>query len=223
MTTKKIKIMCSIAVLVLYTVFSAAAGEFDYLASSFISNLDDISDVTESPEQHSSVVLPKQSEVMIVGKISAILDEDTQFYGKTRNVQAGKLNTPPVICIDGNAGEPQRQLYSDGEFFFVVYKLPRDRHLQFESFPYYLFADKKTRIILPLYCSIDVPPDVNYVYIGSFTYTVTGDNFTVSKVTSTDEYDQAKEAVTRLSDAGKINLCRVEIKDHDEVSQPRSK
>ena len=63
--------------------------------------------------------------------------------------------------------------------------------------------------------SFEVPKDVNYVYIGSLTYTITGDDFTITHLSSTDEYDQAQEAVNKIAGKKQIRLSRVALQTYD--------
>lgn len=180
--------------------------------------------VTEDDKQHKKMPLPGKSEVLVVGRIIVKAEEDMDFYAKTRGVKAENFTKQSVISIpmyydekevSKDWAKSQRQIYSDGEFFFVKYDMPRNRNMQFGAIPYYFFSDRKTQIYLPLDFSFDVPKGVNYVYIGTFTYTVTGDDFTIKNVKVTDEYDQAMEAVKTQFPKKDILLSRVDLKDYD--------
>jgi hypothetical protein len=217
----KNKILFAVVIFCTYAIFSVSANEFSYAINSVLS-LEAMEDVSEDKSQHEKIAMPGKSDVLIVGRISVKADEDMQFYAKTRNVNPENLTKDAVLLISAD-DESQRQIYTDGEFFFVKYRLPKNRHIQFDSVPYYFFADKKTSLILPMGFSIDVPKDVNYVYIGSFTYNITGDDFTVKNITVSDEYDQAQQLADKITGKNNIELCRVELKAYDEKTAKTKK
>jgi hypothetical protein len=209
----KNKILFAVVIFCTCSIFSVSANEFSYAINSVL-NLEAMEDVSEDKRQHEKIAMPGKSDVLIVGRISVKADEDMQFYAKTRNVNPENLENDAVLLISAS-DESQRQIYTDGEFFFVKYRLPKNRHIQFDSVPYYFFADKKTSLILPLEFSIDVPKNVNYVYIGSFTYNITGDDFTIKNITVSDEYDQAQQLADKITEKKDIELCRVDLKAYD--------
>jgi len=217
----KNKILFAVVIFCTCTIFSVSANEISYAINSVLS-LEAMEDVSEDKSQHEKIAMPGKSDVLIVGRISVKADEDMQFYAKTRNVNPENLGKDAVLLISAS-DDSQRQIYTDGEFFFVKYRLPKNRHIQFDSVPYYFFADKKTSLILPLGFSIDVPKDVNYVYIGSFTYNITGDDFTVKNITVSDEYDQAQQLTDKITGKNNIELCRVELKAYDEKAAKNKK
>ena len=56
------------------------------------------------------------------------------------------------------------------------------------------------KIYLPLpgaAIEVDVPDDVDAIYLGTFNYYVTGDNFTIDNLERIDEYDVAQEELDR--------------------------
>lgn len=180
--------------------------------------------VSEDAKQHSKYSFPSKKEVFIVGRITVKSDEDMSFFAKTRAVLEENLTKKNSFVIpmyydssevDKDWAKSQRQLYEDGEFFFVKYDMPKDRIMRFGSISYYYFSDAKTMLRLPLDFSFEVPKDVNYVYIGSFTYTITGDDFTIKNVAVKDEYDEAQEAFNKIAGKKNAKLSRVTLKDYD--------
>jgi len=184
----------------------------------------ELEDVTESESQHKKYSFPGKSEIFIVGRITVKADEDMDFFSKTRGVQESNLTKSNSFVIpkyyDSDEetkdwSKSQRMLYNDGDFFFVKYDIPKDRMIRFGSIAYYFFNDRKMTIALPMDFSFEVPKDVNYVYIGSHTYTITGDDFTITHLSSTDEYDQAQEAVNKIAGKKQIRLSRVALQTYD--------
>ena len=49
----------------------------------------------------------------------------------------------------------------------------------------------------PAYFDVDIPEGIDAIYLGTFNYYVTGDNFTISDIELLDEYDLAQEELDR--------------------------
>ncbi len=153
--------------------------------------------------------------VIIVGKINVFYDEDRDFIFKTRGIEAEDAEksdgyaVPYIQDPSDTFGSNASKYYKDnlteydiGETFIVQVKRPKKSRntLMFrKSYDMYFFSNGKAKISLPLpaYYDVDVPDDVNAIYLGTFNYYVTGDNFTISNIERIDEYDLAQEELDR--------------------------
>jgi len=154
-------------------------------------------------------------QVIIVGKINVIYDEDRDFIFKTRGIEAEDAEksdryTVPYIqdpsdTFGNNASKYYKENTTDyniGDTFIVQVKRPKKSRntLMFrKNYEMYFFSNGKAKIYLPLpdYFDVDVPDDVNAIYLGTFNYYVTGDNFTIDSFERIDEYDVAQEELDR--------------------------
>lgn len=155
-------------------------------------------------------------KVIIVGKVNVIYDEDRDFIFKTRGLaetSADKsdgyavpyISDPSDDILGTKASKYAKENiteYDIGETYIVSVTRPKKspNTLTFtRSFPMYFFSDGMAKIYLPLPAAfeVDVPDDVNAIYLGTFTYYVTGDNFTISDFELIDEYDLAQEELDR--------------------------
>lgn len=154
-------------------------------------------------------------QVIIVGKINVFYDEDRDFIFKTRGIEAEDAEksdgyaVPYIQDPSDTFGSNASKYYKDnlteydiGETFIVQVKRPKKSRntLMFrKSYDMYFFSNGKAKISLPLpaYYDVDVPDDVNAIYLGTFNYYVTGDNFTISNIERIDEYDVAQEELDR--------------------------
>lgn len=204
-----------------------------YLIAGFVLIACNVSAITAAP-----AIKVDSSKVIIVGKINVIYDEDRDFIFKTRGLPetaADKPDTytvPYVMDSSDTFGNNSSKYYKDnqtdypiGETFIVQVKRMKKtpNTLTFmRSFPMFFFdsAMAKINLYLPEYFEVDVPDDVNAIYLGTFNYYVTGDNFTISDFERIDEYDVAQEELDRLL-GSHCDLARAVLKpikdDSEEV------
>lgn len=154
-------------------------------------------------------------KVIIVGKINVVYDEDRDFIFKTRGLDAssaekGDIYSVPYISDPSDAlGSNYSKFYKEnktdydiGETYIVQVRRPKKSRntLMFrKDYEMYFFSNGMAKIYLPLPADfdVDVPDDVNAIYLGTFNYYVTGDNFTISDFERIDEYDLAQEELDR--------------------------
>lgn len=154
-------------------------------------------------------------KIIVVGKINVIYDEDRDFVFKTRGIPedaAEKADTyivpyvaDPGDTFSNNASryyKDNKTEYPIGETFIVqikrIKKSPNSLSFR-QAFKMFFFESTKAMIYLPLPADfdVDVPDDINAIYLGTFNYYVTGDNFTISNFERIDEYDLAQEELDR--------------------------
>ena len=159
-------------------------------------------------------------KVIIVGKINVVYDESRDFIFKTRGLPetaADKADTyvvPYVMDSSDTFGSNSSKYYKEnqteypiGDTFIVQVKRNKKapNTLTFKrNFPMYFFDNGRATIYLPLPLTsntaaleVDVPDDVDAIYLGTFNYYVTGDNFTIDNFERIDEYDVAQEELDR--------------------------
>lgn len=154
-------------------------------------------------------------KVIVVGKINVIYDEDRDFIFKTRGIteeyaeKADTYTVPYVADPNDTFGNNASKYYKDnkteypvGETFIVqikrIKKSPNSLFFR-NTFKMFFYESARAMIYLPLPADfdVDVPDDVNAIYLGTFNYYVTGDNFTITDFELTDEYDLAQEELDR--------------------------
>ena len=155
-------------------------------------------------------------KVIIVGKINVVYDESRDFIFKTRGLPetaADKADTyvvPYVMDSSDTFGNNSSKYYKEnqteyaiGDTFIVQVKRNKKtpNTLTFmRNFTMYFFNSNMAKIYLPLpgaTIEVDVPDDVDAIYLGTFNYYVTGDNFTIDNLERIDEYDVAQEELDR--------------------------
>ena len=181
------------------------------------------------------------SKIIVVGRVNVVFDEDRDFIFKTRGLdEAQKDKTDgysvPYIAdpsdpLGANWSKYLKENVTDydiGDFFIVSYRKPKkgENILRFRSaFPMYFFCDARAKIYLPLpsYFDVDIPDGVDALYLGTFNYYVTGDNFTITDFEHIDEYDLAQEELDRAlgthCDMARAILKVVDEDDEVEVEE----
>lgn len=178
-------------------------------------------------------------KVIIVGKINVIYDESRDFIFKTRGLSEAAAerpdgyNVPYISDPSDTFGANQSKYfkenvteYDNAETFIVQVRRPKKSRntLMFrKNYTYYFFSDVKSYIYLPLpaYYDVDVPDDVDAIYLGTFNYYVTGDNFTISNIERIDEYDVAQEELDRAV-GEHVDMARAVLKvveEDEEVTE----
>ena len=197
---------------------------YKYLLAGLVLITCNISAFSASP-----AIKPDSKKVILVGKVNVIFDEDRDFVFKTRGISdtyAEQSDTYVVPYVDdpsdtlgGNSSKyfkENQTEYPIGETFIVqvkrIKKTPNS--LKFSGlFKMYFFGSSRAMIYLPLPTAfeIDVPDDIQAVYLGTFNYYVTGDNFTICNFERVDEYDVAQEELDRRLGTH-CDLARVPLK-----------
>ena len=177
-------------------------------------------------------------KVIIVGKINVVYDEDRDFIFKTRGLPETAAEKPDTYTVpyvmdtadtfSNNASKyykDNKTEYQTGETFIVQVKRMKKtpNTLTFmRNFTMFFFDSNMAKIYLPLpaYFEVDIPDDVNAIYLGTFNYYVTGDNFTISNFERVDEYDLAQEELDRRLGTH-CDLARAVLKviEEDEVEE----
>ena len=160
-------------------------------------------------------IKPDSKKVIFVGKVNVIYDESRDFIFKTRGLpesSAEKPDTYVVPYVDDPSDtfgsnnskffKENQTEYNIGETFIVQVRRIKKTPNSFKFsgiFNMYFFGSTKAMIYLPLPTAfeVDVPDDIQAIYLGTFNYYVTGDNFTIHDFERVDEYDIAQEELDR--------------------------
>ncbi len=172
---------------------------------------------------------PNKNEVIVVGKISVKPKENMNFFAETRGLSEEEKKTPNTYfvpftpLVSGKYDDEFLEfimrnpsvIFTDGDFFCACYKMKSgSRNLKFEgATKYSFFGNDKTFIWLPFDFNIDVPKDVKAVYIGSFYYETSGNDFTLTNFKHVDEYELAQEALDKMSEKH-FDLYRADLKEN---------
>ena len=185
-----------------------------------------------------SSVKVDDNKIIVVGRVNVIYDENREFIKATRGISdkdaEGKADTYVVpYCVDSadNFGNNQSKYVKDnqteypiGDFFIVQFKkLKNSDKLVYRNYMnMYFYGNTNAKIYLPFDFYVDVPEDVTAIYLGTFTYHVTGDNFTISNWVVSDEYDLAQEELNRLV-GEPVELYRAQLKERESESMFKTK
>lgn len=169
-----------------------------------------------------SVSLPKNDEVVLVGRISFDSDIDKEWLMESFEIPEDKRNYKDVFVFPfiPNKGKIKpdslvafnKQAWGINRgYFFIKYKLPKNRTLLFSHIQYYIGASYYLMAELPCGFKITVPEGEKFVYIGDLYYHAKGPSFEMSGAVK-DNYDAAQEALNQVTEENQP-LCRVSLED----------
>ncbi|MBO4533612.1 MAG: hypothetical protein J5726_07965 [Treponema sp.] len=165
--------------------------------------------------QSSKLTKVESNKIIVVGKINVFYDEDREFIFKTRGVDENLIDNPDTYVVpyiydtnDTFGSSESKYLkenqteYPIGDFFMVQYNIPKkgDKVLKFRyRYEMYYFGSKNANLhlLLPAWYDVDIPDGVDALYLGTFNYYITGDNFTIDAIERVDEFDLAQEELDR--------------------------
>lgn len=172
---------------------------------------------------------PEKNEVIIIGRISVKAKQDMNFYAQTRGVKDSEKENRSTyqipFALDDSKDSDKNLLefvkanpklyFNDGEFFYARYKVDKKtRNLKFKSATeYYFFNSGKTFIYLPFDFNIDVPKDVQAMYVGSFYFETSGNDFIFTKINHVDEYELAQDELNKVTKK-QFDLYRADLKEN---------
>jgi len=165
---------------------------------------------------------PRSSEVVIVTRVVINPGFNYQFFKQywpliafrrerdrgshsyKANIKSGTRRTFEIPAVD------------DGNIFLAgKHGIPRDRTLQLTYFEYLLAGNGRLKVILPVGASFVIPEGTNYVYIGTFEFTINNTTFDVEGIRVLDEFDEAQDFVLRTY-GSRARLVRVPLIDQEE-------
>lgn len=166
----------------------------------------------------------KKNEVAVITKVSVNTKSNMDFFNKTFGCTEEDLarNNNYFLPIIFPKSSTYNKGYvewfenieeaEDGQYCVSIYTLPANRTLYFTSGIRYLYHKLDAmEIELPAFFKVQIPEDVQCVYIGDLNYTVEGDRFETTNLTLTDSFDQAVEFAKTVNGLKKETLCRAEI------------
>ena len=182
--------------------------------------------------------VPGNNEVTVVGRLNFTSDMDKNFLFEAFKVDEDKRNYPDIYVlpyIPGSAGlltnvhsakeimKFDRQAYGvNGDYFFVQYKLLKDRTLYFSGITIFIGGSYELPVWLPLNFKVTVPEKEKFLYLGDFTFTAKGFAFELSASVK-DNYEDAQEALNKVT-RKEYDLCRASLEkiteeDLDKISK----
>lgn len=186
----------------------------------------------------SSKIKRDDSKIIVVGRINVFYDENRDFIFQTRGLEKTYAEKPDTYTVPyikdpndtfgNNASKyfkENQYEYPIGDIFMVSYKRPKkgENVLHYRSnFNMYFYSSTKAHIYLPMVdFDIDIPDGVEALYLGTFNYYVTGDNFTIDSFERVDEYDLAQEELDRCLGTH-VDMARAVIKVIEEETKDDS-
>ncbi|MCF0125934.1 MAG: hypothetical protein HUJ68_09335 [Clostridia bacterium] len=177
------------------------------------------------------VTKPRANQVTIVGKITVDDNYDADFLREALEMQGCKVDNAFYSSrivkedvnpfIDKNDDRVNRN--ANGAFFAKTIKLPEDRVVKYPLQIFYLLESKKAEVIgsriigtptrayvqLPMFIQFEVPESDQYVYIGSYHFSMKG-NFNPYLDSVTDEFDEAAEFLNEYVKDAELVRANVE-------------
>jgi hypothetical protein len=157
---------------------------------------------------------PRSSEVVLVARFVVSPAIDREFYSHYVTFEAPGISAKPDKKLKGKTpddtiyletNEPNKaemwakwnKLGIVGEIGFVKVSIPKKREIELDDARVYVVDNDFLYFDLPVLRKISVPEGVNYVYLGTFTYSVKDEFFMISDIAHSDEFDDAAVAVTK--------------------------
>ena len=153
---------------------------------------------------------PKKNEVVIVFSLKIQPLPDVEFFANYSHMRFSKLDighyysTTDKIAISASnvriplAGMPEEDAR---DIDFAMITLPfayGKRYINLHSLRYHFAGSEVIFVNLPLQAKIEVPSDVQYVYIGDFTCKCSKPFYDITDVKRTDNFDAAARAVKEV-------------------------
>lgn len=176
---------------------------------------------------------PHPNEVVIVFRASFTPDVDRDFfshyavircplYGNTsgKSSEQGELprDSMSLLCADdASSWGSWYHLDDSSGLCMLKLRIPKTRTIDIAAIRYFLYGESVLNFTLPILRKIVVPEGANYVYLGSFTYTIADEYFRVSDITLSDEYDGAQAKVAKIYGESarlvRVNLIKLDTWD----------
>lgn len=166
----------------------------------------------------------KKNQVAVITKVNVTTKSNMDFFNKAFNLTEEDIARPsnyflPIIFDKQTTFDHAYIEYfesieeaEEGQYCVTVYTLPANRTVYFTSPIRYLYHKIYTMDIgLPTNFKVQVPEDVNCIYMGDLYYTVKGDNFEVVDLKVKDTYDSAAEFFKTIPGLEKEKLARGQI------------
>ncbi|MCR5725503.1 MAG: hypothetical protein K6G80_10500 [Treponema sp.] len=171
--------------------------------------------------------VPGRNEVTVVGRIHFKTDMDKNWLMDTFGVPADKRNYDDCYVlpyIPGSAGlftnvHKAKEIRAfnnqawgkNGDYFFVQYKLLKDRTLYFSYVTLFIGGSYMLPVKLPLNFKVVVPEKEKFLYLGDFYYSAKGFAFELTAAHK-DEYDEAQKALNEATKKPQT-LCRANLEE----------
>jgi hypothetical protein len=189
-------------------------------------------------ESREKVTKPRSNEVVLVARFVLTPSLDRDFYShyvsfKAPGVEAqadkslkGKTPDDSVYIQYGEVGknftfaktryEYVKTAYAGslGEIGYFKVAIPKDRQIRLDSARVYVVDNGFLYFDLPIFRKIAVPEGSNYVYLGTFTYSIKDEYFSIGDISLSDEFDAATVAVAKAygpdAQLVRVNLLSLE-------------
>lgn len=172
---------------------------------------------------------PRANEVVLVARFVVSPSLNREFYAnyaafKAPGIEAtvdkklkGKTPDDSVYIqtrTPGKADIEAVKTYSAalGEIGFVKLTIPKNREIQIDGARVYIVDNGFLFFDLPLVRKIVVPEGANYVYLGTFTYSLKDEFFNIADISKSDDFDSALAATQKAYGDG-AELVRANLLD----------
>ena len=147
---------------------------------------------------------PGEDEILLVGRVTVQTKMNMEFLAKSRNLKQKDLENKDIYTaplyksryfVDPAGIHHDYTMFTAGDYFYMSYPLPDDRHIELRQLYYYFYGNRKLATLLPVAINFDIPEDAKALYLGDFSYTVEGDDFAVTGMELGDSLEQAQKAL----------------------------
>lgn len=173
---------------------------------------------------------PRSNEVVLVARFAVSPSIDREFYSnyvafKAPGIEAtvdkkDKGRTPDdSVYLETNSQiggtyytAAKNYLAALGEIGFVKIQIPKSREIQINGARVYVVGNGFLYFDLPIGAKIVVPEGANYVYLGTFSYSLKDEYFRIGGASKSDEFDAAAVALAKEYGEG-AQLVRANLLD----------
>jgi hypothetical protein len=159
------------------------------------------------------ITKPRSNEVVLVARFVVSPGLDRDFYSHYTAFKAPGIVVPVNKSLKGKTPDDTVYLQTQlpdkdfqwkwdymgalGEVGFAKVSIPKKREIQVNGARVYVVDNDYLFFDLPIVRKISVPEGVNYIYLGTFTYSLKNEFFMISDIAKSDEFDAAAEMVAK--------------------------
>jgi hypothetical protein len=156
---------------------------------------------------------PAANEVVVVVNVKFEPRPDYSFYSAYNEYDPNEAEpfAPYVKLVTESKDSEDKGAIGKNASFKI--KMTKDRTVMLLGFCAFLANYHDIQVLLPIQASIVVPQGTNFVYLGSLTYSCSGDYFDIASIAQGYDLDSARVFVKdQYGDAAAGALIRVPLK-----------
>lgn len=175
--------------------------------------------------KESTTTPPKKHQVVLVMKVNMQPGINDQFFSKYYDADSKTMIIPKkekgstvvkstfeLVTIKNFLNLPDIKFEETDGVLMAKEIIPLDRKMELLGIRMNLAGISALSIVVPIRFDLEIPPETNYIYLGTFRCVAKSPTYIIESVSIEDEYDEAKAEVEKLY--GKdAKLVRVKLKN----------